>query len=1076
MPVRGSGLLAKTGLAAACLLPPAAAGIGFRSWFTSHQVAAVVLLLGYAVLVAAVGFAGRIFGGLQSRWAERLTDVIDRRLRWKLSRFERAYRAALISRNRFVDLKGLATRGDYAPGLAEVFIDVSLVPRPAHETSGEALAGRPPHGTGEAGPVPAATAGAAGPVPARQSLTDFLGAERGTALAVIGAPGTGKTTLLKHVALRPPHGRYGGGRGPRTALPVLLFLRDHAAAITERPDSTLPELVRASLRGLREDEPEGWFEQQLAQGRCVVLLDGLDEVAREEDRRAVAKWVEEQIEQYETNDFVLTSRPHGYLSAPLNRARVLQVRRFTSEQVSSFVHGWYHAIEKLSTGVNDAGVADRAAEEATDLLERLRARPVLYDLATNPLLLTMIANVHRYRGALPGSRADLYREICEVLLWRRHQAKNPAEGQVDINGAKTETVLRELAYHMMTQRLRDISAEQAGSVLRPALYRVGLNNPVDATAVFLDSVTSNGLLVERERGLYAFAHLTLQEHLAALHIQQHGRTDVLTAAVDDDWWRETALLYAARTDPAPVIAACLAARTPAALALAFDCAEAATEVDPGTVRELEELREQALIEPLDSPTRRLMTAVTVTRLLRETVQLNDDTVVCSRPVTRELYRLFAAEREDARYPGYDEGDAAETAAGMSRTQALAFVGWVNSLLTDGPVWTLPTRGEVEDPGFRLVAQNPEHAVWCAGRESIADTRPPSPGSPGSGSHLTAFHVGPTAELWVPQGRPHPWEAQIRPIAEDDALRVAFETGQLTLRTMAHASVNRSIANDLASALRAGRIRSTHNHNAALVRALAEKVVQLVPPALDPAAVHYGFRDLTQALSHGKAPVERDRSLHTHRALTDTMREALRLAEQSAPPYQLTQMLENAHDHVREAVRLHHLAPLTDSLEGRVLLWSCAVAYLREESGRQGEPVPLRPRPVPRPVRGTAPSVRPADTPPRKFTAHPDELSLAAEDANRLGREVLSAGGGSALEEATGRLLEHTLALFRHAQDAAGSVPQGAAVALEFGARMLAAELEKTTTPFTHFAACCNVQRHRASGAITPSETIVLTRT
>jgi hypothetical protein len=36
----------------------------------------------------------------------------------------------------------------------------------------------------------------------------------------------------------------------------------------------------------------------------------------------------------------------------------------------------------------------------------------------------MIATVHRYRGALPGSRVDLYGEICQVMLWRRQEAKN----------------------------------------------------------------------------------------------------------------------------------------------------------------------------------------------------------------------------------------------------------------------------------------------------------------------------------------------------------------------------------------------------------------------------------------------------------------------------------------------------------------------------------------------------------------------------------------------------------------------------------------------------------------------------
>ncbi len=47
---------------------------------------------------------------------------------------------------------------------------------------------------------------------------------------------------------------------------------------------------------------------------------------------------------------------------------------------------------------------------------RLDGAPGLYDLTVNPLLLTMIATVHRYRGALPGSRVDLNGEICQVML------------------------------------------------------------------------------------------------------------------------------------------------------------------------------------------------------------------------------------------------------------------------------------------------------------------------------------------------------------------------------------------------------------------------------------------------------------------------------------------------------------------------------------------------------------------------------------------------------------------------------------------------------------------------------------
>ncbi|WKX70243.1 NACHT domain-containing NTPase [Streptomyces sp. XD-27] len=724
---RAGALLAKVGLAAASVVPPALLGARFWPSVREHPVGALLLFLAYLVLLAAVGFCVKVYTNVADRWVTRAADGVDRRLRWRISRFERDYRAYVLSHHRFIDLKGLATRGDFTPGLEEVFVDVSLVPTPTHTASQESLAG---------------TVRAAGAA-VRQSIHDFLGTPDGTALAVIGAPGTGKTTLLKHLALR--LAREPGKRGSRD-LPILLFLRDHAAAITADPEITLPEVIGASLRRLRGDEPPGWFDRQLQAGRCVVLLDGLDEVAREEDRRNVSKWVEEQIESYEANDFVLTSRPHGYRSAPVNRARVLQVRRFTGEQITRFVQGWYRAIERLSTGADDAAVADRAAEEATDLLDRLRARPVLYDLAANPLLLTMIANVHRYRGALPGSRAELYAEICEVLLWRRQEAKgNVAALPDELTGAKKEAVLRELAYVMMCERRRDIDTARAAETLGPALFRVGAAAvPVED---FLAAIVASGLLVERERGMYAFAHLTLQEHLAALHIQYRGLVDTLIAGVQDDWWRETTLLYAARVDPGPIVEACVDSGSVTAIALAFDCEEEAAEFAPETRRLLEDLRTDALRTGPDMPMGRLMTAVTVTRALRQTVRLGQDTLVCASPVSEELYGLFTGEPRAGH----------RTATGMTGREAAAFTQWVNELLPDGPRYRLPTEAEVADEGFRMVAA--DRPVWYA---PDAQTR-----------------------LWVPEGTEHPWSVPMDPegqvwLGQDDEADRVLELGKLGL--------------------------------------------------------------------------------------------------------------------------------------------------------------------------------------------------------------------------------------------------------------------------------------------------------
>ncbi len=234
-------------------------------------------------------------------------DRLDWALRSRVSGFDGRYRALVGAGLRFVDLKGLATVGPFTPELDEVFVDVSLAFRPPHLVPAGLLADLP------AGDME------------RHALGEFLDSPEPVVLAVVGAPGSGKTTLLRYTARQAclyRRGRRGGAR----RLPILLYLRDHVPAIVADPDVALADLLRSTLGGLRAAEPQGWFEQRLRAGECVVLLDGLDEVARQEDRTKVATWTERQVSQYPRNDYVITSRPQGYRTAGISGAAVLQVR------------------------------------------------------------------------------------------------------------------------------------------------------------------------------------------------------------------------------------------------------------------------------------------------------------------------------------------------------------------------------------------------------------------------------------------------------------------------------------------------------------------------------------------------------------------------------------------------------------------------------------------------------------------------------------------------------------------------------------------------------------------------------
>jgi len=603
-------------------------------------------------------------------------------------RQRRRYLRQLEYSVRDMETMGLATQSEFVLKLRQVYVDVSLVPQPPQDTAGEPYVGMIKTAPAE-----------------RRTLSSFLERSDGQVFTAIGGPGSGKTTLVRRTALDLCRWSWSRSRH-RRPLPLVIYLRDHASAILSETPPGLP-YVAASAAWTEGKVAAAWFERRLDGGGCLVMLDGLDEVADETDRAKVVSWTETQIQRYPRNDYVITSRPHGYLSNPLPSANVLQVRRFTGEQISKFLHDWYYAIEAHATGATGKGVRATASRKADDLLARLRRQPSLYDLAANPLLLTMIANVHRYRDALPGSRAALYSEMCEVLLHRRQESKGLAD-PTGLRGPQKEHVVCALAWRMMAAKTRDIPFQTACDAVEPVLSQVSRTVTPEG---FLDEVRKSGLLIEREHGVYAFAHLTLQEYLAAAHIGEPAQIEQLTASVDDPWWRETILLWAASADATPVINACLASGTIRALALAFDCVDEALMVDPDVGRTLEAM--------LAAPTTasghgRLITGVKAARSLRDAIWLGEGTTVCARPVGQNLYARFTRdERAAGRHtPGNGaEGGDDRPAVGMWSTDAARFVTWLNALFDAGTTYRLPTPVELADPAIGLITDLDRYTVW-----------------------------------------------------------------------------------------------------------------------------------------------------------------------------------------------------------------------------------------------------------------------------------------------------------------------------------------------------------------------------
>lgn len=380
-------------------------------------------------------------------------------------------------------------------------------------------------------------------------------------LAILGAPGSGKTTLMRYLTLmyvsRKPRRLH---RKAPQWLPVLLYLRDIEPKILNKPEIPLAELLTEWVQELQRVNPlkvpENWFNRKLSQGKCLVLLDGLDEVANTTHRQAVSRWVDQQMYEYPDTPFILTSRRLGYEEAQLKSAmQVLEVEPLSFEQIEQFVSNWYQEVERLRRGgQNDLGTKDAAYRNTENLLNQVQEHKALRDLASNPLLLTLIVTAHQQNQSIPFRRVELYQTICEVMLGKRQEAKG-IRSQLSIRDKLS--VLQPLALELMQRQTRQFQLWEVETLFTEHLAK--LPNPPE-TLDFLKQLQAVDALIAKEReGDYEFAHLSFQEYLAAVEVKETKQEEIFLNVLQDpdqlSWWADTMRLYAAQTDATQLVEA-----------------------------------------------------------------------------------------------------------------------------------------------------------------------------------------------------------------------------------------------------------------------------------------------------------------------------------------------------------------------------------------------------------------------------------------------------------------------------------------------------------------------------------------
>ncbi len=407
-------------------------------------------------------------------------------------------------------------------------------------------------------------------------------------LVLLGGPGSGKSTFIKYLTLCMAGDMLGADWANLRTLtaplpsdqqntyakpqkwdlgvliPVPIIVRDFVHDLSTSKGNTTAETLWRHIQNWLEKTSLGDFsvhlyEELLMQGG-LILIDGLDELPEPERQRGQIKSIlQDFAHTFSRCRFLVTCRSYAYTRHDwkLEGFNEAVLCPFSSSQIERFIAAWFaHMVEQAKLTSFDA-------EARAESLNRAITRsPQLAELSGNPLLLSLIAQIHTYRGGrLPEKREQLYDETVGLLLdqWESLKVSSMPDGSKTNTSSLSEWLsanphnirleLDKLAFeaHRDQADLKgtaDIREER----LIHALFNAATNKIVALGQLKAHLTDRAGLLVAHGPGLYQFPHRTFQEYLAACHLTVEGFPHNLAMLLrkDPNRWREVTLLAAAK--------------------------------------------------------------------------------------------------------------------------------------------------------------------------------------------------------------------------------------------------------------------------------------------------------------------------------------------------------------------------------------------------------------------------------------------------------------------------------------------------------------------------------------------------
>ncbi|RCJ26638.1 hypothetical protein A6S26_14690 [Nostoc sp. ATCC 43529] len=393
-------------------------------------------------------------------------------------------------------------------------------------------------------------------------------------IVILGDPGSGKSTLMQYFAANVAQKKFAELGLPENLLPILIRIRD----LANQPEINILTYLQERIprKYSLDNIPEGFFDYWLKQGKAVILLDGLDEIADQNKQREVARHLSYFVtnNKYVQNRVIITSRPAEYKRDFFETPKFPHyfILPFDESKINLFIDRWYN------TRFSDSEESQRRQSSLKELLNKQERIKILVE---NPLLLTLVCLIHRYDAVrLPQKRDKLYETAIETLLlnWemiRFEEKQAPIYKKLEhIKFTNLQRLMEKLAYWIHCQQIaaedknsstiveRDEIIQQLSKDIQH-LKKIELYEAKQEAENFIDYISArSGLLNEQGKNCYAFVHKTFQEYLCAKEIDyryQNGEGSYeeivlhhIKEHLYNPHWREVLLLLIEIQKPKPI--------------------------------------------------------------------------------------------------------------------------------------------------------------------------------------------------------------------------------------------------------------------------------------------------------------------------------------------------------------------------------------------------------------------------------------------------------------------------------------------------------------------------------------------